>query len=291
MLQGDAEEAQNLYRTVISLGPSPARTVAAFNLGVLLGPSEQGAEALSMAYGLRPSHIPTLTAYADFLLALGDAPKSASVYYRATRAAPDSADALIWYAKAQSACEGGQGEAMRAYRSAVALSPANPEGLAGLASLLQDVDGAFDEAMSLYESALTVNPEHAASNYGLALCLEQKGNANAAESAYLSAVSSDPTHTNAWNNLGRLREVAGGQGAKEAYERALGSDPGHVTSLYNYGSMLQSAGDYPGAEVLYRRALSVSDGGQAIGGVLCNYGLLVEVGTMLRNLHCSLNRG
>jgi Tfp pilus assembly protein PilF len=42
--------------------------------------------------------------------------------------------------------------------------------------------------------------------------------------------------------------------------------------------------------VLYRRALSASEGGQAIGGVLCNYGLLLEVRTMFHSLLCGLRR-
>lgn len=125
--------------------------------------------------------------------------------------------------------------------------------------------------------ALHTAPSHAPALYGLALCAEQEGDAAAAESAYLSAAAADPTHTNAWNNLGRLRDVGGMPGAEEAYEKALGTDPAHVTTLYNYGSLLQTKGAYGEAEGMYRRALATAGGGGGLGGVLCNYGLLLEV--------------
>lgn len=148
---GDASEAQSLYTSALALGPSTARAPAATNLGLLLGRSPGGLEHLSMAYGLRPSHLPTITAYADALLDAGDAEGSVSLFHRAAKADPTSARAAVGHARALAASRGGAGEeVIRAYTNAVALSPGSPVALSGLGAALQDSGVGQGEARELY---------------------------------------------------------------------------------------------------------------------------------------------
>lgn len=76
----------------------------------------------------------------------------------------------------------------------------------------------------------------------------EAGRPDRAETSYLAAISAEPRHKDAWNDLGVLRFTAGRfKDAKDCFERALESDPGLADAWYNLADACRELGDEAGA--------------------------------------------
>ena len=91
-----------------------------------------------------------------------------------------------------------------------------------------------------------------------ALESEQIGDHANAESAYRSALTTEPGHVAARINLGRLRHVARDlQEAEMLYREALRLDPDHPTARFNLGVVLEDRGATAEAIAEYREAARI----------------------------------
>lgn len=106
-----------------------------------------------------------------------------------------------------------------------------------------------------------VLPGEAEQAYRQGIRLAEAGQAADAEAAYRRALTLDPHHANAWNNLANLLAARRATAeAENAYRQALALQPGHVNALNNLASLLTGL-ERPGeAEPLIRQALAAAPG-------------------------------
>ena len=214
---------------------------------------------------------------------------------QAARLAPGLCDS--WRALGHTALDRGHnGDAVAAYRRALALNPAEAECLdhmgraCGLLGRARDAEALFARALRLVPDAAQVwrsqgcahakQNRHAAAeaclrravalqpdfpealnNLGGAL-LGQRRFAEA-RTPYIRAITLSPGSPDPWNNRGNaLNEIGETEAAQGHYRRALALNPGHPVAYGNLAEALRSLAyspeDYGAVERLCRRALTVA---------------------------------
>jgi cytochrome c-type biogenesis protein CcmH/NrfG len=220
-----------------------------------------GARALALELRARPAR-GSLAAAAVILFAVGvnvnpwlDAYKPApAIFYQAVAGAQrehgDLAGAVEWLTRAAAAdphlrevhfnlglMQMEKGEvpaAIAAFQRERALDPGNERNLGALAEALERA-GQVEEAERAYSAAEAAGLEYGPALYRHALCLERLERApEELESMYRRVLDADPSHADAWNNLGvalarqeRLEE------AVVVWQRGLEASPGHSGMLSN----------------------------------------------------------
>lgn len=154
---------------------------------------------------------------------------------------------------------------------------ADSAGLNARAVKLMD-SGKAGAAVPLLEAALSLNPGSALLRLNLASALRESGQAERAldvldtigpgaptaadarvleglihagadrperaEASYLAALEADPSHRDAWNDLGVLRFLAGRFAeARDCFEKALAADPGLSEAWFNLADACRETGD------------------------------------------------
>ena len=144
-------------------------------------------------------------------------------------------------------------EAEREFREASAAEPENSEAITGLAEALRR-QGKSSEATELLRREHARSPGNAAVSYNLAVSIEENDPAAALE-LYKAAVSADPLHSRAWNNLGILFEKAGRRDeARSCFEKACEVDNENAAAAVNLGARLLAENQAARAIVLFERA-------------------------------------
>jgi Tfp pilus assembly protein PilF len=113
-----------------------------------------------------------------------------------------------------------------------------------LASALQ-ASGDLDAAEKNYRKALSLQPDHAAAQNNLAYLLLTREGSDLAEAEALAAkaVASAPKVASFHDTLARVRMKSGNQrGALESFENALAIDPDHIEALIGKASVLAAMG-------------------------------------------------
>ncbi|HEY5998136.1 MAG TPA: tetratricopeptide repeat protein, partial [bacterium] len=119
------------------------------------------------------------------------------------------------------------------------------------------------EALAQFELLAAARPDFADVRYHLGLSLQRTGDARRAEQEYRAALSLDPGHHGAANNLGVLLfDDGGARGAPLAaavafFRRAVALRPDWAEGRRNLARALRKAGDGAGAEREYRAALAL----------------------------------
>ena len=113
------------------------------------------------------------------------------------------------------------GQAIRAYRQAIALDPADARSFTAISSLLLE-RGDFDAAIALLEPAVKRMPEQVSLLNSLAVLYGRKQRFDDALQLLSKAVQYDPDEPLSWLNLGVSLEAKGDRkGAEAAYRQAL----------------------------------------------------------------------
>ena len=100
------------------------------------------------------------------------------------------------------------GEALDAYRRALALDPGHADAHVNLGRLFQE-QGRTPEAVLQYREALRLSPVHATAAFNLGTALEDLKKTSEAIAAYRQAVALDERFADAHYNLSRLYEKSG----------------------------------------------------------------------------------
>lgn len=124
-----------------------------------------------------------------------------------------AASADDWF-EAALECEqmGANGDAERAYRSALRMDPRHVAAAINLGRL-RHVARALPEAEELYRRAIAIEPEHPTARFNLGVVLEDRGAMEAAIAEYKEAIRLDPRVADVHYNLARLYQQTGDQQA------------------------------------------------------------------------------
>lgn len=139
--------------------------------------------------------------------------------------------------------------------------PSNPELFETQLSLAaaQAREGRLAEAATCYRNAISINPNHSNAHNELGCLLERQGELDEAYASFRKAIALDPNHVNAHNNLAML---LGRQGkldeARISLQVALALDPGHSDAHCNLGNVLLKQGKLDDASTSYRRAIALN---------------------------------
>jgi tetratricopeptide (TPR) repeat protein len=119
------------------------------------------------------------------------------------------------------------------YREALRLNPSSAVAHAGVGAALLEQER-FSEAAHHLRTAATGQPSNAVAHFNLGLALARLGTWREADQAFATVVALEPGFTEAWVNRGIAAEVLKRlDGAVENYERALTLDPNHRRALNN----------------------------------------------------------
>jgi predicted O-linked N-acetylglucosamine transferase (SPINDLY family) len=145
---------------------------------------------------------------------------------------------------------GRMGEAIAAYRQALAIKPDYPAALVNLASALH-LSGELDEAVALNLRALALRPDHVGTHNNLGLVLQDRGELDQAISHISRAVALAPDVADFRNNLGlALKAVNQLDGAIAAFHEAIRLNPDHPRAYSNLILAAHYDPDYQPADVL-----------------------------------------
>jgi tetratricopeptide (TPR) repeat protein len=179
-----------------------------------------------------------LLAHGETLLELGRAPEAEQRFGSVLAHDPDSVPALIGLGRALSA-QGQHRDAEDAVRRAVSCEPDNVAAYHALTDVLCDAD-AREDALHAAERALELAPDAWVSHYNRARALLRCGPERAwdalasAERAVQLAPHSAHTHNVLGLCLGRLQRNSQ---AEEAFRHALSLDPEHANAQQNLASL------------------------------------------------------
>jgi len=248
--EGNYREAANRYEALLRLGSPPPVVLA--NLARAqwkLGQVPAALDRCRQLERLHPtSHLGWLVE-AEVLLdrrnTRGAVGKIREALTRASRDVPT----LVVAGKVFLAA-GDRATAERHLREARRLAPEDLEVTVAYALFLRTGQRERD-ALPLYQSATTQRPRRAELWYGLGACQYALGEADAALSAFQTALEKDPAYAPAKSGIAALhnkRAVAllGGNdaaGAKAALEQALAADPDSRLAHRNLGAILLREGD------------------------------------------------
>ncbi|WP_242681720.1 tetratricopeptide repeat protein, partial [Paraburkholderia hospita] len=118
--------------------------------------------------------------------------------------------------------------------------------------------GRASDAEAYLRRTVQIDPTHSDAYNNLGVVLRQLGRPGEAKQAHKKAIATDPEHAGAHINLARLLESLGRvDEAEVAYRRGLCLYPDHAETHNNLGAMLQAQGRMPDAETCYRRSLAI----------------------------------
>ena len=114
---------------------------------------------------------------------------------------------------------------VQTYKSALAKNPSDLEALVGLGNLEFD-SGQWDKAIQYYSRALAIDSKNADVRVDRAIAYHATGQNDVAKRELLEVTREQPTHKNAWLNLGVVsRDLGDRAEAIRAWERYLELDP------------------------------------------------------------------
>ncbi len=139
----------------------------------------------------------------------------------------------------------------------------------------------WQDSITLYEASLEGAPGSPRIHYNLALAYSHAGRHRDAVIQYHEAITKDPTHAKAWNNLGRTLDILGLDEQSEiAFQEALSRKIPFPLARINYANLLDKTGRRDAA--IEQRLLALRDdpnnatNHNAVGSLLTINGRLAE---------------
>jgi predicted O-linked N-acetylglucosamine transferase (SPINDLY family) len=124
--------------------------------------------------------------------------------------------------------------------------------------MLADQKGHSEEAIALIGRAVSIEPKHAAAHNNLGLVLQRAGRLAEATESYRRAVSARPDLAQLHVNLAMILRSQGNlAGAAESFERAVVLTPDSAETLLNLGVMKMSLGEAAAALLRFERAIAL----------------------------------
>ena len=153
---------------------------------------------------------------------------------------------------------GRTGEAINAYRNAIALRPMYAHAHTNLAIALHE-SGRFDEAVEAYREALAFEPRSAEAHYNLARALHDSQRMDEAIAMYRQAIVIRPSYAQALADMGSALGLIGEvDEAFGALRSALAMKPDLAEAHNALGNVAKDIGEIDEALQHYRRAISIN---------------------------------
>ncbi len=204
------------------------------------------------AFEFNPTGLDVLMEMAAMLQDEGKPSEALDYLRQAEAVAPDDHHTLVQQGRALTEL-GRLDEAESVLRRAIRVRDAAAE--YNLANVL-DRKGQWTDARLHYERALTIDPFHARALNNLGLGLAQRGQAAAALALFTRAVEAAPGNAETYSNLGVALLNAGRRSeAVAAIEQALHIDPESADAHNNLGIALAQQGKLEAAAAAFRAAL------------------------------------
>lgn len=201
------------------------------------------------ASGTKPAHVLSGDAPMENVLqrageaaAKGDHHAASILYQQALRQEPQ---AEVWYRLGVSLAKLDQpGQAMGAYRQALALDPDHVESLQAVGFYLTTKDRPA-EAKPYLQRLLAQAPDNWRAHNALGVLADLRGEYLLAGEHYAAAIERHPESPMLWNNLGFSHYLAGNYGAAVQHiGKALQIDPRYKSARYNIALVLARQSRY-----------------------------------------------
>jgi tetratricopeptide (TPR) repeat protein len=119
--------------------------------------------------------------------------------------------------------------------------------------------GNLGKAVVCYKKSIETDPTHAEAYYNLGNIYAQNKQFRIARDLYRRAMKIDPKATRAYNNLGNIYFETGRlDSALKYYGIAIDLDPAYETPLYHSGLIYHELGEFSKAESLWQRLLKIN---------------------------------
>ena len=152
---------------------------------------------------------------------------------------------------------GKHGEAVTAFRQAVAFNPNFVEAYWQLANALRHL-GRLDEAVACTQRVIAINPNDPAAHSNLGISLAALGKFDEAVGSCRHAITIEPDYANAHINLGvALAGLGKLDEALTSYDRALALQPDFAEAFNNRGNVLRQLKRFDEALASYDKALAL----------------------------------
>jgi tetratricopeptide (TPR) repeat protein len=239
-LRIDSTDADLYYNLAVAQAHSKKFDDAAQSIqkAMQLRPGEKAFEELNKQIaGFRESEVLSkaqgLLNEGDALMKKDDHAAALQKYQEALPMVQGSKQSIVWAAVARAqAGLNHPNEAVEAYRKAIELDPEKPEYRTGLAQFYMK-EKKYDDALNLYADPRTTGNKPAdEALFSLGQTLSKQGNSEVAQLAFERAIKANPTHAEAYYELGMLL-FYGKTDDKKALETLtkyveIGKDKAHV---------------------------------------------------------------
>ncbi|MDY0330454.1 MAG: tetratricopeptide repeat protein [Thiomonas sp.] len=243
---GRLKEAEQLYRTAISIAPSSfinRRNLAALLLtqGLTQGDKDEAFEIYQDLWEKTRSHIAGME-LADLLTKNGQYDQAITLYKEILDSGANRVPALLGLAEAHQK-QGDNDKAIAYYQNVLESSPENAHALLKLANLLSTRKEEADRAALLYQKGQALHPDNPLFNLGLANLYERSGQVHKAMPLLSRLHRQHPEKAEFLFSLANLFFASGDfSQAEKLYRDALWREPNSLTSHSNLFYVFASSG-------------------------------------------------
>jgi tetratricopeptide (TPR) repeat protein len=254
---GKTDEALASYQKAIELRPDFAEAHSSLaNAWMKIGRRSDAVTGYRRALRINPMMAEAQIALAGALRDSGEIDQARAAYQRALELRPDLTELHNRLGNLQMQI-GLPGEAERCYRRAIELAPDQPAVYGNLGNALRDL-GRLDEAVTCFRRAVELQPAVAEVHNNLGNALMDLTQLTEAESSYRQALALNPEYATAFIGLSMtLRRMGRSDEAEAGCRKAVELAPDNAEALTFMADFLADRGDFPGAERLFRQAISI----------------------------------
>lgn len=250
--------AEELIRKAVAINPRQHEYLS--NLGNVMlarGKPAEAAGFFEQAIAIRPDFAGAKYNLGGVLNMLGRRGEALAMYEQVCRIQPRHVGAQ--YHRAILLQNFGRlRESADAFRSTVELDPQNAEAWNNLGSVLYAIDIAqLDDAIACCRRAVAINPQLGHAHYNLGTMLLKNAPEEAIEH-FKIAISFQPNHTDALNNLGSAYAMKERfDEAIECFRKSIAAMPNNADAHGNLGNAYREKGNFDEAIVAFRRAVEI----------------------------------
>lgn len=250
--QGDLQEAERLYRTVLTLKRITSDDdsyVISHTYGYLAALQQQkgnidyAIENYQNALAIKPDFVDAYNNLGATLQIKGDLEAAIANYRDALKLQPDSLESnyLLGHALRD---KGDLNASIACYRKLAEINPNDPDAqnCLGAAYLYK---GDIKSAIGCFQEALQISPNLAEAQSNLGNAYSEMGDSESALDCYQRALKIPPDYGNVYNHIGHIFDDIGDtEAAIENYKKAQTLLPRSAVPINNLGNAYRKAGRY-----------------------------------------------